>query len=64
MRQTAATAFFFRDFPYKTAAKTTIMNPKRKHTQNPEGSQGESHHPNTIDKPEPHIAKAMFGEQT
>ena len=36
---------FFSRFPYKTAAKTTKMNPKKNNTKEPEGTRGALHHP-------------------
>ena len=40
------------------------MNPKRKHTQNPEGTAPELHHPNTIEKSEPLIASDVRGNSS
>ena len=52
---------FFSRFPYKTAAKTTKMNPKKNNTKEPEGTRGDKHHPITIDKSEPLIASDVRG---
>ena len=52
---------FFSRFPYKTAAKTTKMNPKKNNTKEPEGTRGKLHHPNIIDKSEPLIASDVTG---
>ena len=61
MRQTAATAVLFA-ISAQNRSENNKNEPQKKNTQNPEGTQGELHHSSTIDKPEPHIAKAMFGE--
>ena len=53
---------FFSRFPYKTAAKTTKMNPKKNNTKEPEGTRGELHHPNIIEKSEPLTASEVREE--
>ena len=37
------------------------MNPKKNNTKEPEGTQGDKHHPNIIDKSEPLIASDVRG---
>jgi len=38
------------------------MNPKKNNTKEPEGTRGDKHHPNTIEKSEPLIASDVRGK--
>ena len=60
MRQTAATAVLFA-ISLQNRSENDKNEPQKKNTQNPEGTQGDKHHPNTIEKSEPLIASDVRG---
>ena len=62
MRQTAATAVPFRDFPTKPERKCQKWTPEEKTHRTPREPQRHKPPHRIIEKSEPHIATAMFGE--